>query len=202
MKYPENISGIAALQPDMMGFIFYPKSKRFVGDDFPNDTMQTISSNIKKVGVFVNETNEIILEKYFHYHLDVVQLHGEETPRQCQILQEKNIPVIKAFQVDEDFDFDELMPYQNFCRYFLFDTKTEQYGGSGKSFNWNILQKYSLDIPFFLSGGIGIENIDDALQFHHPMLYGLDINSKLEIEPGLKNEEGCKIIIQKIRNHE
>jgi len=202
MKYPDNISAIAALQPDMMGFIFYPKSKRYVGDNFSVNTMQNIPDTIKKTGVFVNESNEKIFEKCAKYHLDFVQLHGDETPLQCQMLHEKNVPVIKAFQVDEAFNFDALIPYQNVCNYFLFDTKTEQYGGSGKSFNWQMLGSYSLQIPFLLSGGIGVENIEEALKFNHPMLYGLDANSKLETEPGMKNPEDCKTIIQKIRNHE
>ena len=202
MKYPENIAAIAALQPDMIGFIFYPKSKRYVGNNFSYNTLQHLSGNIKKIGVFVNETNESILEKYENYQLDFVQLHGDETPIQCQLLMEKKISVIKAFQVDDVFDFDTLKPYQNVCSYFLFDTKTDEYGGSGKSFDWQMLDRYRLNIPFILSGGIGLQNIDDALQLQHPMLYGLDINSKLETEPGLKSLEACKTIIQKIRKHE
>ena len=202
MKYPENITAISALQPDLMGFIFYQKSKRYVGDDFSNHTLQHMPGNIKKTGVFVNETNERILEIYKYYQLDFVQLHGNETSIQCRALSKKNIPVIKAFQVDDIFDFNELTPYQKICSYFLFDTKTDQNGGSGKTFNWQMLDRYSLHIPFILSGGIGVDNIDDALQLHHPMLYGLDINSKLETEPGVKSPEGCKTIIQKIRNYE
>lgn len=202
MKYLENISEIADLQPDMMGFIFYPKSKRFVGTDFSKDTLQTMASSIKKIGVFVNESNENIQDKFTHFQLDFVQLHGNETPQQCKLLQEKNISVIKAFQVDETFDFEVLINYEHVCNYFLFDTKTDQYGGSGKTFNWQMLEKYSLNIPFLLSGGIGLDNVEEALQVNHPMLFGLDVNSKLETEPGLKKTEDCKTIIQKIRSHE
>ena len=204
MKYPNNISSIAALQPDMMGFIFYPKSKRYVGDDFTFNAIQHLPDNIKKVGVFVNETNEFILEKCLSYQLDLVQLHGYETPLQCKMLQEKNIQVIKAFQLDETFNFDTLKPYQLVCNYFLFDTKTDHYGGSGKSFNWKIIDQYPLNIPFLLSGGIGVDNIDDALalQQSHPYLVGIDLNSKLETEPGIKSLETCKKIMQKIRNYE
>lgn len=202
MKYPNNISSITPFQPDMMGFIFYPKSKRYVGDDFSFSAVQSIPNIIQKVGVFVNETNDAILEKFSRNHLELVQLHGDETPSQCQFLQQQNIPVIKAFQIDEAFNFDTLFSYQPFCNYFLFDTKTEQYGGSGHSFNWKILNNYTLPTPFFLSGGIGLQNIDEALQITHPMLYAFDMNSKLETEPGVKSIEACKTIIQKIRNHE
>ncbi len=202
MKYMENIHEIAALQPDFMGFIYYPKSKRYVGENFSESAVMNIPKNVKKVGVFVNDSFENILAKCKAYELDFVQLHGKETSQLCQLLMEINKPVIKAFQINDTFDFAELITYQPYCNYFLFDTKSENDGGSGKSFNWKILERYKLDTPFFLSGGLGIENIEEALQIAHPMLYGVDLNSKLESEPALKLKEVSKVIVQKIRNHE
>ncbi len=202
MKFPENISEISVLQPDLMGFIFYPESKRFVGDNFRKDALLHIPESVKKVGVFVHESYEGIMARYEAYELDVVQLHGNETVQLCQRLSENNIPVIKAIHVDDNFEPEGLSGYQPYCRYFLFDTKTPGFGGSGRTFNWRNLEKYTLETPFLLSGGLGIQNIDEVLQIEHPMLRGVDLNSQLESAPGWKEREVSMAIIQKIRNHE
>lgn len=149
MKFPENIIEIGQLQPDYMGFIFYPKSKRFISEDFSMSSIKNLPKSIKKTGVFVNETIETILKKVCKYELNVVQLHGSESVVECQILKENNLEVIKAFSIDETFDFDVLESYQSVCDYFLFDTKSTGYGGSGKTFDWQLLEKYLLEKPFF-----------------------------------------------------
>ncbi|MEO6130945.1 MAG: phosphoribosylanthranilate isomerase [Saprospiraceae bacterium] len=201
MRNTENISEITALQPDFMGFIFYSNSKRYVGDDFPESSLKNIPNTIKKTGVFVNESIENIIAMQKRFNFSAIQLHGSETPEYCQNLN-NHIPIIKVFSIDDHFNFDDLTRFQPYCQYFLFDTKTENYGGSGKSFDWALLDKYILDIPFFLSGGLGSINIDAALQIKHPMFYGVDLNSKIETSPGIKNKEECKKIIESIRHHE
>ena len=182
LKYPENIIQVAALKPDYMGFIFYPKSKRFVGDEF---IMPAISPEIKKVGVFVNASASYIIDKVDEYKLDLIQLHGDENPGLCEVLNHF-IPVIKAFGVDEEFDFKQLDSYKECCSYFLFDTKTIEYGGSGKQFDWKILEKYDNSLPFFLSGGIGLEEVE-KLKIEKLKNYGVDVNSKFELQDGIKN---------------
>ena len=167
LKDPENIKQVAALKPDFMGFIFYDKSKRFVGEDF---VMPLISPEIKKVGVFVNANASYIVDKIDEYKLDLIQLHGDEKPEFCEVLNHI-VPIIKAFAVDETFDLKKTEPYKKKCSYFLFDTKTKEYGGSGKQFDWNLLEKYDNSVPFFLSGGI----------------YAVDVNSKFESNPGVKD---------------
>ena len=159
LKHMENIIQVATLHPDYMGFIFYPESKRFVGDDFK---MPCISPAIKKIGVFVNQKADDIIEKTDKYGLDFIQLHGNESASFCEVMNHL-VKVIKAFGIDDNFDFNVLEKYKNCCDYFLFDTKTAEYGGSGKQFNWNVLEKYTLDVPFFISGGIGLEEVEKML---------------------------------------
>ncbi len=190
MKFPENIREVAALGPDFFGLIFYPHSPRFVGYEV-NEELAMLRLPAKKVGVFVDKdftTIKSIIEKY---QLDLVQLHGNESAETCAALQ-KTVGVIKAFGVDENFDFDHLKTYENSVDYFLFDTKTPVHGGSGKSFDWHVLENYKLNVPFFVSGGLGIENIKAVLKFKHPAFYGLDLNSRFEDEPGVKNIEKLK----------
>lgn len=187
MKFGENISQVGALQPDFLGFIFYSKSKRFVGDDFSSSSIQNLPKSIKKVGVFVNESPESILEKVKQFDLDIVQLHGNESVADCRFLKEKNIKIIKAFSVDETFDFNILKAYEPVCNYLLFDTKTPTYGGSGKTFDWQLLDNYKLEKPFFLSGGLNSESIEKIKKLNYPMLVGLDFNSQLEDKYFKKN---------------
>jgi phosphoribosylanthranilate isomerase len=181
MKYSENILEISELLPDYLGFIFWEKSSRYFDGEIPE-----IPKSIKKVGVFVDATVEEIISKIKKYDLNVVQLHGDESPEFCRNLKMKNIEIIKVFSVNDDFDFSVLEPFENACDYFLFDTKGKLPGGNGITFNWQILQHYKLTKPFFLSGGIGLNDIEDIKKLNLP-IYAIDVNSKFEIEAGLKN---------------
>jgi phosphoribosylanthranilate isomerase len=194
MKYADNIKEVAELLPDYMGFIFYPLSKRFVNDDFE---IPVIHTSIKKVGVFVNESEKNILEKVKKYKLNYVQLHGNESPDFCERLS-GSIKIIKAFGVESGFDFPSLKEYENYCEYFLFDTKTEDYGGSGKSFDKSILKNYKLTKPYFVSGGIGLEETSQ-LRTYNLQPFAIDVNSKFEIEPGLKDISKLKLLITSLR---
>ncbi len=200
MRDPENISGVVAASPDYLGFIFYPKSKRFVGFEPLSGVLSAIPEAVKKVGVFVDETPEKILEVVQNWNLDVVQLHGNETPEYCQQIQDSGISVFKAFSVDELFDFAMLNAYSGVCDYFLFDTKGQLPGGTGQKFNWQLLENYKGDVPFFLSGGIGSEDLEAIRHFGHPRWRGIDINSGFEISPALKDVEKVKYFISEIRS--
>jgi phosphoribosylanthranilate isomerase len=200
MRDPENISGVIAAMPDYLGFIFYPKSKRFVGFEPSTEVMAVVPDSVKKVGVFVNETPEKVLQIVQYWKLDVVQLHGSETPEYCQQIQDSGISVFKAFSVDESFDFATLNAYSGVCDYFLFDTKGQLPGGTGQKFNWQLLENYRGDIPFFLSGGIGQEDLEAIRHFGHPRWRGIDINSGFELVPALKDVEKVKQFIGKIKS--
>lgn len=197
MKYPDNIQSVAALQPDYLGLIFYPASPRYAASLNVNE-LQMLPLTTKKVGVFVNEDLQKTEEIIQQYQLQAVQLHGNESPEICAALKNK-AEVIKAFGVDESFDFHQLEPYADFVDYFLFDTKTAAHGGSGKAFNWQILQNYHLKIPFFISGGLSNENIKDVLTLNHPAFYGVDLNSRFELEPGLKDLEKLNVAFELIQ---
>lgn len=186
MKYPQNILEVSQLLPDYIGFIFWEKSSRYFDGEIPK-----INKSIKKVGVFVYATLEEIISKIEKYDLDVIQLHGNESPEFCENLKKKNIQIIKVFSINDDFDFEELKPFENTCDYFLFDTKGKLPGGNGITFNWQILQQYKLTKPFFLSGGIGLDEIENIKKLNLP-IYAIDVNSKFEIEAGLKNIELLK----------
>ena len=186
MKYEDNIKAVAELQPDYMGFIFYKKSKRNFEGILPN-----LPDGIKKVGVFVDTSLEEINENIEKYGLQAVQLHGDESPEFCDHI--KNVEVIKVFAIGKTFDFGTLKQYEDVCDYFLFDTKGKEKGGNGIVFDWNLLKNYSSKKPFFLSGGIGLEELESIKDFSNSKLarycYALDLNSKFEDEPGLKNVE-------------
>ena len=194
MKFRDNITEIALLQPDFMGFIFYKKSLRNFENNIPD-----LSNSIKKVGVFVNASLEEIEEKVKQYELDFVQLHGDESPEFCHLLQQNKFKVIKAFNIDNLFNFNILNKYNTFCDYFLFDTKGTNYGGNGIAFDWSVLENYHLDKPYFLSGGIGLENLEEVKSFlitaSAKNCIAIDCNSKLEIFPGLKSIEKVKQLI-------
>ena len=181
MKFPENILEVGVLLPDFIGFIFWEKSSRFFDGEMPR-----LPKSIKKVGVFVNESLEIVVTKIKKYKLDCIQLHGEESVEFCQNLKETPIEIIKVFSIKDNFNFEVLKEFESVCDYFLFDTKGELPGGNGTTFDWNLLKKYPSNKPFFLSGGIGIEEIK-LLKIINLPVYGIDVNSKFETEPGLKN---------------
>jgi len=185
MQETENIAALASLQPDYMGFIFWEPSKRYC-TTVPTD----IPKHIIKVGVFVDETTKQIKEKVKLFGLDAVQLHGDESPRQCAAL--LNLcEVIKAFRIGPDFDFKTLTPYQDHCTYFLFDTQGPLPGGNGTAFDWKLLAGYTLDTPFFLSGGIGLGHVEAIAEIRkrNMPIHALDINSQFESKPGVKKIE-------------
>lgn len=178
---------------DFLGIIFYPNSKRFV-DHTTSSTIHT-----KKVGVFVNQELDFILEKIEEHQLDLIQLHGNESVETCQLLS-AGIPVIKAFGIDENFSFLELLPYENIVTCFLFDTKTKEHGGSGKTFDWKLLEKYKLKTPFFLSGGINQDLTNELKSFYHEQFIGIDLNSGFEIQPANKDIKKIKQFIKNLSN--
>jgi phosphoribosylanthranilate isomerase len=200
MRDPENISGVVAALPDYLGFIFYPKSKRFVGFEPLPEVLSVVPASVKKVGVFVNETLEKVKETVQSWNLDVAQLHGHETPEYCRQIKSFGITVFKAFAVDEGFGFSKLQAYSGVCDCFLFDTKGQLPGGTGHKFNWQLLENYMGDIPFFLSGGIGPDDLEALRHFGHPRWRGIDINSGFEISPALKDVEKVKSFISVIRS--
>jgi len=199
MREPENISGVVAVDPDFMGFIFYPKSKRFVGFEPLPKVLAEVPDSVKKVGVFVNETVEKVLSVSDNWDLDAIQLHGGESPEFCKQTKDSGLIVLKAFSIDETFNFDVLEAYRESCDFFLFDTKSKLPGGSGIKFNWQLLNQYRLDKPFFLSGGIGDDDADAIRKLSHPQLFGIDINSGFEISPALKDVDRIEKFILKVR---
>jgi phosphoribosylanthranilate isomerase len=199
MKDPENVKKVVELSPDYLGFIFYPGSKRFVGEKIADSVHSYIPGDILKVGVFVAESFENVVDICSENELDIVQLHGNEKPEYCARLKTFGFPVIKAFNVGPDFSFEAVEPYIDCCDYFLFDTKGDKPGGTGKKFNWELLGEYNYEVPFFLSGGIGVSDIDAVRGFTHPMLYAIDINSKFEIEPGVKDVNMLRRFIENAR---
>lgn len=196
MKLAANIAAVAALRPDYLGFIFYDKSPRLISD-VSAELIKYIPAEIKTVGVFVDEELDVVKKKINLYQLKAVQLHGSELPGYCATLKSifGEIEVIKAFGVDEDFDFNVLKEYMDAVDFFLFDTKTKAHGGSGKTFDWKMLDDYKLDKPYFLSGGIDLQHAAAIKQIEDSKLYALDINSRFEVEPGVKDVEKVKAFI-------
>ena len=199
MREPANISGIVAAHPDFLGFIFYPKSKRFVGFEPLPEVLAVVPDSVIKVGVFVDETPERVLFVSASWDLEAIQLHGNELPEFCGQMQQSGLIVIKVFSIDESFDFKGLEAYRENCNFFLFDTKSQLPGGSGKKFNWQLLNNYQLDIPFFLSGGIVTDDLNVIRELNHPQLYGIDINSGFEISPALKDITKVEKFISQVR---
>lgn len=165
------------------------------------DDVVSLPENIQKVGVFVNQDIEQIIEMANAYQLDIIQLHGNESPVFCRSLRAKGFKVMKAFGIDEYFDFQVMEPYQEVVDYFLFDTKTPKHGGSGLSFDWNKLKEYPYDIPFFVGGGVGLENLDVLLSMNLPHLHAVDMNSRLEVSPGVKDIEKVKTAVRMVSSH-
>ncbi|WP_459213019.1 phosphoribosylanthranilate isomerase [Aquimarina rhabdastrellae] len=198
MKHPDNIMDVASLQPDYLGFIFYEKSARNFDNEIPS-----IPEKIKKVGVFVDASISFIMEKVTQYDLKVVQLHGNESPDFCNALHkdlEYDVALWKVFSIKDEFNFDTLKPYEAFVDCFLFDTKGKLKGGNGYTFDWTVLKRYNSPIPFILSGGIGLdelENLKEILTTDLPIQV-IDVNSKFEIEPGLKNLADLKTFTQSL----
>jgi len=196
LRNPENIKAIAQLEPDYMGFICYEKSPRYVSETLPQ-ALANVPDRVVKTLVVVNESKEKIEQLITDFGFDAIQLHGDESPEFCDVFKGK-VQVVKAFGIDDNFDFGKLDAYADSVDYFLFDTKTPAYGGSGQTFNWDILDKYTLNKSFLLSGGISLDNLEQIKQIKYPAFYGVDLNSKFEIEPGLKDmqklEQAFKIL--------
>ncbi len=192
MKQLQQLDG---LDIDFAGLIFYPESPRYVGDKLNKKEVKKADFDLKKVGVFVNPEMIDVLDAIDDYGLEVVQLHGDESPEMCEDLSSE-VEVIKAFRITGNEDIDKLVaPYDAVCDYYLFDTGglKESFGGTGQQFDWNILSKAKIEKPFFLSGGIGVEDAAKVKAFKHPDLFGVDINSKFESAPGVKD---MKLILQ------
>ena len=208
MKYKDNIEAVANLQPDYLGFIFYQKSSRYIEDlHFPE-----IATGIKKVGVFVDASMEEVVSKIKTHNLKAVQLHGSESADYCSELKtlcdtecsRSDIEIIKVFSIKDEFNFETLRPYEDVCDYYLFDTKGKLPGGNGFTFNWDVLKNYPSTKPYFLSGGIGLNEIEKIKTFKKSSAskycYALDVNSKFEIEPGLKNCEKLEKFKKQVSN--
>ena len=200
LRDTENINAVTALKPDYMGFIFYEPSPRFA-NGLSLNALSALSAAIKKTAVFVNEEAAAINALVDEFGFTAVQLHGKESPEFCARFKDR-VTVIKAFGVNEDLDFEQLNEYAGNVDYFLFDTKTDIYGGSGKSFNWALLERYRLNIPFFLSGGISPDNLEEVINIVHPQFYGVDLNSKFEISPGIKDIEKLKTALNTLHTNE
>ena len=195
MKYPENIQEISTLNPDYLGFIFWEKSSR----NMNLETIPEIPKSIKKVGVFVNASIQDIISKVNQYQLEIVQLHGNESVNYCRNVKKLGVEVIKVFSIGDKFDFTTIKEYVLFVDYFLFDTKGKLPGGNGITFDWNVLENYHFNVPYFLSGGIGTTEIDGLKEFLKSpaakKCYAIDVNSRFEKKPGIKN----KIKLQKFK---
>ena len=197
MRDPKNIASVAELRPDYMGFIFYERSPRYVGN-MSEQTIAALSKEICKVGVFVNASYDEIGRIVDKYRLDMVQLHGEESAEFCETVR-KQCPVIKGVGVESADDVNKSSKrYASAVDYLLFDSKTPAYGGSGKKFDKGVLDSYVGDVPFFLSGGIGPD--DYALNVQK--LYAIDVNSRFETEPALKDIKLLNDFFERIKNYE
>ena len=207
----DNILELLQLPIDFIGFIFYPKSPRFVGNRIPEDWMTKHArefGQIKKVGVFVNAEMEQVLNAVHDYELDYVQLHGEESVEYCSELHQyweitsmRQAFVCKAFRIDDQFDFSQTSAYERFCKFFVFDAKGPAHGGNGAQFDWEALHKYMGFTPYLLSGGIGPEDAAKVKALNFKQMMGVDINSRFEISPGLKDVSLVKQFLSGLDNN-
>ena len=228
MRETENINAVAGLGIDMMGFIFYPKSSRYVQmisamtgvlPDYSEERLNRVrgknvtatakKSRLKRVGVFVDDMPQNIVTRVYNYDLDFVQLHGDESPVMIENLKRTLVPdivpdikIIKALSIREKDDVKRWRDYEGVADMLLFDTKCKTHGGSGEQFDWSVLEAYDGNIPFLLSGGIGPEDAGRVKAFRHPQMVGIDLNSRFEISPALKDVEKLKTFIRQIREAE
>ena len=194
MRDADNIRAAEALGIDLMGFIFWSKSSRYV-----SEKPAYLPTQCRRVGVFVDATVDDIRQHVEDYALDVIQLHGKETPTYLQALRSlygDSIAIIKAFNIATAEDLQQTACYEGHADYFLFDTKAQLVGGNGTKFDWTVLASYAGKTPFLLSGGIGPNDAEQVRAFHHPLLAGIDLNSRFELAPGLKNIQQLKTFIQ------
>jgi phosphoribosylanthranilate isomerase len=186
MKYSHNIKELSLLPVDMMGLIFYEASPRYAGNMAAGE-ISAAGGRLHKVGVFVDATEAEIISRRGEYDLRSVQLHGNESPEFCRKVRGRGVEVIKAFRIETAADFAACGHYADVCDCFLFDTKTDKYGGSGKKFDWGTLAAYAGPTPFLLSGGIGGDDAEALAGIRHPHMMGVDLNSRFEIRPGEKD---------------
>ena len=233
MRDADNIREVSALGIDMIGFIFYPKSPRYVQmvssragiiPDYSEERIKKMSRQVAnlmneekdkkdlgckqpaRVGVFVDDMPQNIVTRVYNYNLDYIQLHGNEPRETCENLRatidpdiKKGIRIIKAISVSSADDIKKYKEYVGAVDLFLFDTKCKTVGGSGEQFDWSVLEQYDGDVPFLLSGGIGPDDAERVKAFHHPKCIGIDLNSKFEIEPALKDVEKLKEFLLKVK---
>jgi phosphoribosylanthranilate isomerase len=199
MRNPRNIREISRLSPDYMGFIFYSRSKRYAGNLSARELMD-LPDSIRKVGVFVNHSTDDVMATCRQMGIRTVQLHGDESPEYCRSMKNSGFEVFKAFNVSGEAELKVMGDYQDSCDFILMDAEGEGYGGTGVKFDWSCLGDYNHDMPFFLSGGIGPEDADRILKLNHPRLYGVDLNSRFETEPGIKKRDVLEEFIRKIRS--
>ncbi len=195
----EDILNLITMKIDRLGFIFYHKSKRYVYGKLIEDGLKEIPKHIKKTGVFVNAEIAEIENIIDQYHLDSIQLHGDESPEFCRHFK-NTVEVIKTISIKDKSSFETAKMYKDACDLFLFDTQSENYGGTGKTFDWQWLEAYTLDKPFYLSGGISLENCKEIKKIKHKQLIGIDVNSKFEIRPGIKDIDKIKQLIDLIND--
>ena len=197
MRDALNIRHVEQLHIDWMGFIFYPPSPRYV-EDIPT----YLPSTVQRVGVFVNADMDFITQRVQNFSLDYVQLHGDESPKLCSAIRKiTGKKIIKAFGVKDDTIFKNTSAYEPYIDYFLFDSFSDIYGGSGKVYDHNILHNYSGHTPFLLSGGLGPEHLTSIKAFRHPQFVGVDLNSQFEIAPALKSVDKLQLFINEFRKN-
>jgi phosphoribosylanthranilate isomerase len=200
MKDPENLEKVLDLRPDFVGYIFFRGSRRFVGTD-PDPALFSLPQNRSiRVGVFVNEPQGSMEQHVSSGNLDLVQLHGQESPLYCKNLVNEGVHVIKALDPGMIAEPGKLQEYYGVVHYFLFDTPVSSHGGSGKKFNWELLKPYELPVPYFLSGGIGPGDEADIHRMQGMWLHGVDLNSRFESAPGVKDVSLLEAFMGKIRN--
>jgi phosphoribosylanthranilate isomerase len=198
----KQLQQLEALNIDYAGLIFYKDSPRYMGDKLSAKEVKQADFDLKKVGVFVNPTYSELLDAIEEYGLDIVQLHGNETPEMCEDLS-ADVEVIKAFRIeDSNVDIDKMVePYDAVCDFYLFDTAglKESFGGTGQQFDWGILKKAKIEKPFFLSGGIGPDDAKKVKAFSHLDFFAIDINSKFESAPGVKDMASLLKFLQALK---
>lgn len=194
MKNKQNIEALEKVsEVDFIGHIFVEKSPRFIGTN-------VASSKLPSFGVFVNASVDEIKEKTNKYNLSFIQLHGDESPAFSKSINDSIKPAVKVISVSEKEDLKIIKEYEDCCTYFLFDTKTKLRGGSGKKFDWNLINRYKGKTPFFLSGGISPEDVAAIKNINHPLLYGVDINSGFEIKHGIKDIGEIKTFAKQLKS--
>jgi len=195
MTEGENIRAIESLGVDLIGFIFYPGSPRFV-----REKPSYLPTRAGRVGVFVDATREEILRRHGDYRFDYIQLHGSESPEFCAQLRERDgLRVIKAFGIAEESVRNTVAGYEGACDLFLFDTKTPGHGGSGQRFDWSIMDDYEEKTRFLLSGGLGLDTVETLHDFIYPFLAGFDLNSRFETAPGIKDPELMEVFLENLQ---